>query len=444
MPKKDNMNRQFILFKIMIFILAFVVISCNEEGASKLYRIQVKGLYGFVDDKGETIIAPKYRYVSNFSDDGYALVITAIEEGFRIENGHRFYYEAGNEIHYGIIDRTNHIVIDTTLITYKRLPDSICTQFNNGELRFDEIILPEYEPSNGFFRVKTGYNNLSGVETSYKNIKNGRIVDAYDLGHNRLFRPSYGGKDILDSKGNAIVTDTFGSIGYEYGHDKINPLYYNRSLFKSAIYKQGKKWVRTSLDNYYVLSKEDISFYNGDQDAVVDAEVAQWLLIDTCGQIHKKLICIGKYGLLYEGDDLSIMVNCSDSICELINQYELTGVRFKLDDGHYLPLSEGYFGLKKSWGEQFGWAFCNSELTHRSPEIYEDIKPFKNGLAAVKINGKWGYVDHSFQLVIPNDYDDCGNFDNGWAYFMKVDSKGKHEGYIDEQGHIVWQTMRKK
>lgn len=434
------MNKQIkiLQFVLILISLAIAMASCKDD-EEPFYRVQINGLYGFVDEKGEIKIEPQYKYVSNFSEDGYALVISTIKPSFWIDNdGFKHLYEKGNEVHYGIIDRNNQLVIDTTLVIYEHLSNSIFSQFNQNKLSFNDVILSEYEPSDGLFKVNDGY----------KSIKSGRLFKAFKFDKNgkRLFRRnSNGNLDILDLKGTVIGSYMYGSDGYiENSDHKTNPLYYNRSLFSEKPFNNGFMWVRASINRIHFLSNRKFNYYLDDRDAVIDAPISAWFLIDTDGICHEKLICEGKYGLLYEGDDLSILVNCQDSICELMSLAEMTGIRFKLNDGHYLPLSEGYFGLLKSWNGQYGWAFVSSDLSHRSPAVYEDIKPFMTGFAAVKKDGKWGYVDHGFQMRIPFQYDDCGSFNNGRAYFCKCYNGHKQEGYIDMQGKVVWQTTRSK
>lgn len=46
---------------------------------------------------------------------------------------------------------------------------------------------------------------------------------------------------------------------------------------------------------------------------------------------------------------------------------------------------------------------------------YEDAGPFNEGLAAVKKNGKWGYIDTDNKTVIPFRYDVAGIFNEGYA-----------------------------
>lgn len=49
------------------------------------------------------------------------------------------------------------------------------------------------------------------------------------------------------------------------------------------------------------------------------------------------------------------------------------------------------------------------------PGPFELTKPFSEGKAAVKLNGKWGYINRDGEIVIEPQYDSAGRFHNGHA-----------------------------
>jgi len=57
---------------------------------------------------------------------------------------------------------------------------------------------------------------------------------------------------------------------------------------------------------------------------------------------------------------------------------------------------------------------------------------YSEGLAAVQISGKWGYIERSGQFVINPQFDDAFPFSYGLAL---VRSGPK---YIDKTGKYVW------
>lgn len=73
---------------------------------------------------------------------------------------------------------------------------------------------------------------------------------------------------------------------------------------------------------------------------------------------------------------------------------------------------------------------------------YEDAHSFAEDLAAVKQDGKWGYIDHDNQVVVPFQYDQAYNFNEGLAVVGKVvPSNGMDWGWDEEAGDAPWYTV---
>ena len=67
-------------------------------------------------------------------------------------------------------------------------------------------------------------------------------------------------------------------------------------------------------------------------------------------------------------------------------------------------------------------------------KIYDDIdRIFPDGLASVRLNGKWGFVDTTGSEVIPCKYDYAYGFFEGFAK-VELDDKW---GFIDTTGREV-------
>lgn len=71
--------------------------------------------------------------------------------------------------------------------------------------------------------------------------------------------------------------------------------------------------------------------------------------------------------------------------------------------------------------------------TETIPPQYEKARPFSEGLAAVRMQDKWGYINKQGQLVIPYKYKEAYDFYETFAY-VKTDV-----GYdiIDKQGNTI-------
>ena len=61
------------------------------------------------------------------------------------------------------------------------------------------------------------------------------------------------------------------------------------------------------------------------------------------------------------------------------------------------------------------------------------VRSFSEGLAAVQVGKKWGYIDHAEKLVIPPQFDDAKRFQGRFAV---VSRRGKWI-WIDKTGRTV-------
>jgi len=71
-------------------------------------------------------------------------------------------------------------------------------------------------------------------------------------------------------------------------------------------------------------------------------------------------------------------------------------------------------------------------------DTYEDVKIFNgDGYAAVKVNGKWGFINKDGEVVIKPQYEDARSFSNGYAAVKK----NKTWGFIDANNEIFIDYM---
>lgn len=88
-----------------------------------------------------------------------------------------------------------------------------------------------------------------------------------------------------------------------------------------------------------------------------------------------------------------------------------------------------YIPIKSSEG-LWGYKYFNAVAV--KPK-YQEAGPFMEGLAPVKLGGKYGYIDKDGKCVIPYKYESAGVFSEGLA---RVSMNGKY-GYIDRNGKQV-------
>lgn len=66
---------------------------------------------------------------------------------------------------------------------------------------------------------------------------------------------------------------------------------------------------------------------------------------------------------------------------------------------------------------------------------FDDAKSFREGLAAVKKNNTWGFIDKTGKMIIKAQYIDVSYFSEGLAAVQK--SHNGTWGYIDKQGKLI-------
>ena len=65
------------------------------------------------------------------------------------------------------------------------------------------------------------------------------------------------------------------------------------------------------------------------------------------------------------------------------------------------------------------YGFYILETKHSIASKYEDAKNFQEGLAAVAINKKWGFIDKTGKIVVPLEYERVSSFTDGKASVTK-------------------------
>ena len=72
------------------------------------------------------------------------------------------------------------------------------------------------------------------------------------------------------------------------------------------------------------------------------------------------------------------------------------------------------------------WGFID-----KNSNFYDEVGEFFNGLAKIKLNDKWGFVNASGDVIIELMYDEAGDFNYQWLAKVKLNGKW---GFIDKNG----------
>lgn len=95
--------------------------------------------------------------------------------------------------------------------------------------------------------------------------------------------------------------------------------------------------------------------------------------------------------------------------------------------------------------DRYGFINMKGEEVIRTK--YEEVKPFINERALVRINGKYGFIDYEGHLVIPAIYCSAYSFGkNGLAMVDKIEplSRDRVTLYINKCGKVVREEYRQK
>jgi len=71
------------------------------------------------------------------------------------------------------------------------------------------------------------------------------------------------------------------------------------------------------------------------------------------------------------------------------------------------------------------------------PPQYDEVSDFSEGLAAIRIGEKWGFIDKAGKEVVPPQYDGVWDFREGLAAVMICDGETEKWGFIDTTGKEI-------
>lgn len=473
---------------ILVSLLAVTFCSCKDEkvNSQPLFIIEENGLYGFVDTLGNKVINPQFLAVSPFHDGLAAVVVdtlyrwskdkTLSDVGLAKKSKKRFYLY----IKYGYIDKNGVFVVAPDMvrrnvIEYKDFADGKKMQaymakkesafkYSDGLIGFQDTVSDKFgfidslgnikiEPK--YHEIKSFSNGLAAVSSFVKNDpvkqhwywgfidKTGKCISGFcydylgSVNDNRAIGMRWSQYSEKQKPMNVLDTDENGNIELnEDGSLKTHEIEESPENMYSAItiLFDGKGHViRNDLSSSYVYS----DFKKGQGVCVAELNfsspyllASKYRFVDTNGNFLKPFYGISEdkgMRLLQSGKYLGYLPE--DAI---------------VNDVTYM--SDGYAGF--AVGEDtLKWYFLDRHLFVCKPindwDCYEGILPFNYGLAAIKHNGKWGYVNTRFEVVIPLKYDSC---EIATPYLCKVYQK--HEGtnyvvesWVNRKDSIVWQKI---
>jgi len=90
------------------------------------------------------------------------------------------------------------------------------------------------------------------------------------------------------------------------------------------------------------------------------------------------------------------------------------------------------------------WGYCDKKRNVKIPLLFDESRPYCEGIAAIKVNDKWGFIDSEGKKICDCIYSRVTNFKNGYAsvqfskYFTDMDVY--NWGIINRSGAIIIET----
>lgn len=449
-----------IQFSFLSLFLLCILTACKKEMRfdGYLYPIRENGLYGYIDSVGNRIIEPKFLWVSTFHN-GLAMAVVdtiyrevpdsiAFEVGERdsIVHIYRIYAK------YGYIDKSGRFVIPPTYISYVTMPEKGfvvndmdgCREalsrhiFRNKRALFCDtktwkygyinhkgktIIPPNYYYSNPFSYGRAVVKELVAEPVFYDDLC--------------LF-PSKLRCYYIDTLGNPITNNKYETLTNYNGRRGIGS--YTEIIKDSAGNKQGYTIHNDIIDGDGNLIK-DLgiwnSFYDYSRDGIsVARQVMHFQVYDGMFDSYSFVDEEGNYLQPLKG----LTENQIDSLNKCDDILEVLSEDAPIADATYF--NDGFAGITPDCRR---WFVVDKYLIihgYGKESIFDGFRAFNNGLAAVKRNGKWGFINKKIKEQILCKYDSCGlvypYLEEVFVYDMQRNVKKK--AYINRKDSLVWES----
>jgi len=352
--------------KIQAFILLIFTIANQSDAQNFVYKFKNAdgGKWGYADINGKTIIEPQYRNCSDFSDCGIALVYEYIDSPLEFININNQKIQSEPEEFSLKTDYSENYI--------QAYQNGFVGVYNDEKWGYlnslGKLTIPfKYDEASVFSEnhaiVKTGDNYLiidtNGVETPIK-VNNIKETRSFTEGLARIK---------MDGSNYAYIN---------YNGDVI----INLKALGCGYFSSGFSWVRSINKKIGFIDKsgawkiepkfEIVHDFDKESGMALVKENGEWKYVDTTGKILNV--------------DLTVkFVSFSNGLAR----------GFVMDI--YSEKKETFIGYFDNTGK---WVI---------KPVYENVRDFKNGYAAVSYEGKWGFIDKTGNWVIKPAYAHIGD-----------------------------------
>lgn len=370
--------------------------------SEEIARVRKGFFYGFINRKGEWVIEPILRKADQFDRRKTISEISNLKkENALISNKGKL-----------IIDFNPGGAVSIPQSMFdNRIPYQIGDKYGYLDQEGNWVIPPVYESITPFIQGR------AFISTS----KNSRNYDMIDLEGNVIMKSVDPVSDFKNGK--AIV-----KVPIEIGERDI----YQR--YKAGVIDREGNWIIPPL-------YDDIGEFNKGFSIII--ENGKKGVIDKNGNVIIPSLYkdIRQYSHHFNIKDDKKKVGLADINGKIIIQpkYEDCWIR---EDGFIILKNKGKYGLADLNGKTIlkptldsmpGESEDSKSLSKDSllaSQLFEKVRDFSDGMAAIKKNDLWGFIDLQNNLSIEPQFDEVFDFKNGFS----VVNVSNHWGLIDKKG----------
>lgn len=425
---------------LCIILLSSLLCGCSEK-APKLYLIEENGLYGFIDSLGNKVIDPKYLFATPFSGD-VALVVTDTIGGFNITVNYHYI-----NCREKVIGKNNYIArLDGLSFKYGD-KISLLSRFSYSGGR--ALFQSRDTSTKGLILEKYGYIDKKGcvvIPCEYNDgglFHDGKAMVQESIDHS-LERITNTGESLDILQKNYLkwqVIDDGGNAMTDFIFDKKSAFDKGRCVAEISTSSD----IKGFQSIIYVLLNENAdiicTFSTGGarkySDGVIIEEVGPLAMLGSSSEFYDR-----------DGNKIRSFSDLYPSEQKIISQSpafltSLPEIIISFAKG----FSDGLCVCTTGDKDSRNWFFVDvyKNLYGNATNdlfAFEDALLFSSGLAAIKKDGKWGYVDHNFDLIIPCQYDSASSFNGDLAMVENNMPDLTIRSYINKTGKPVWQQVQ--
>ncbi len=463
--------------KYIFILLGLIIQSCSMKSNldEQLYKIEVDAKFGFINEFGEEVIPPSYMYATDFNE-GIALVVidtlfTNDLEKFRYKYNyinHRnkkifkndFTLKPDTYIFRDnkdkVIDYLNKFNFNCGLALNRNEDDKPEPLYGYINIKGDTIIPHEYGNGLPFSENKT-YVQQS-FASMLSELKAGQAISLLEYECKWKIITS-SNKSLTNFIFCGTANDNISTTPYNC----LIPYKNNRSIGFIAINTaNGIKYTANLLDENGRIIKIMPNIgeeFDADMSSIglpkMENPWKHGLLFTFCENIIVQNTgalsgfgCSSRFFNTYDGTKIPTFEQLSKK-----QQLELKSTpSFRAYLGSEIPITYArecaedlipcqYMNFKNLGSS---WFYVNKHLCIMGTDsnyVFHDALPFSNGLAAVKKDGKWGYINSDFELIIPYQYNYAEPFNGNLAKVKIKNGNNQIISYINKWGQVVWQNI---